>query len=67
MERIFRRRRASVHIPRSQKAHHIMMLGDTGAGKSWRIWELLIEVERRDEGAIVHDPALEYTPEFYRP
>jgi hypothetical protein len=55
-ERI-RKKRVSVHIPRDMEAHHIMMLGDTGAGKSSRIRELLIEVERRDEGAIVHDPA----------
>jgi type IV secretory pathway TraG/TraD family ATPase VirD4 len=62
-----RRKRVSVHIPKSQEAHHMMIMGDTGAGKSSRIRELLIDISGRDEGAIVHDPALEYTPEFYRP
>jgi type IV secretory pathway TraG/TraD family ATPase VirD4 len=62
-----RRRRVSVHIPRKQEAHHIMIMGDTGAGKSSRIRELLMEIEGRGEGAIVHDPSLEYTPQFYRP
>lgn len=62
-----RKMRVSVHIPKSMEAHHIMILGDTGAGKSSRIREMLIDIAGRQEGAIVHDPALEYTPEFYRP
>jgi type IV secretory pathway TraG/TraD family ATPase VirD4 len=62
-----RKKRVSVHIPRSMEAHHIMIMGDTGAGKSSRIREMLIDIAGREEGAIVHDPALEYTPEFYRP
>jgi hypothetical protein len=65
-ERI-RKKRVSVHIPKSMEAHHIMIMGDTGAGKSSRIREMLIDIAAREEGAIVHDPALEYTPEFYSP
>jgi hypothetical protein len=62
-----RKKRVSVHIPRNMEAHHIMIMGDTGAGKSSRIRELLNDIAARDEGAIVHDPSLEYTPELYRP
>lgn len=65
--RRFGRRRVSVHIPRKQEAHHIMIMGDTGAGKSSRIRELLLEIEGRGESAIVHDSQLEYTPLFYKP
>lgn len=65
-ERILKRR-VSVHIPRRLEAHHFMIMGDTGAGKSSRIRELLLDIEHRGEGAIVHDPSLEYTPQFYRP
>jgi type IV secretory pathway TraG/TraD family ATPase VirD4 len=61
------KRRVSVHIPKSQEAHHMMIMGDTGAGKSSRIREVLMEIEGRGESAIVHDPALEYTPLFYKP
>jgi hypothetical protein len=65
-ERILKRR-VSVHIPKGQEAHHMMIMGDTGAGKSSRIREVLQEVERRGDSAIVNDPSLEYTPLFYRP
>jgi hypothetical protein len=44
-----------------------MMMGDTGAGKSWLIRQILMQVEGRGETAIVYDPALEYTPQFYEP
>ena len=53
-----RRRRVSVHIPRRLEGHHIMIMGDTGAGKSSRIRELLLDIEHRGEGAIVHVPTL---------
>jgi hypothetical protein len=65
--RRFGRRRVSVHIPRKQEAHHIMIMGDTGVGKSSRIRETLLDIEQRGEGAIVHDSQLEYTPLFYKP
>jgi hypothetical protein len=44
-----------------------MMIGDTGAGKSSLIRQILMQVEGRGETAIVYDPALEYTPQFYEP
>ena len=44
-----------------------MMMGDTGAGKSSLIRQMLMQVEERGETAIVYDPALEYTPQFYDP
>ncbi len=65
--RRFGRRRVSVHSPRKQEAHHIMIMGDTGVGKSSRIRETLLDIEQRGEGAIVHDSQLEYTPLFYKP
>ena len=42
-------------------------MGDTGTGKSSLIRQLLQQVADRDEAAIVYDPALEFTPQFYRP
>jgi type IV secretory pathway TraG/TraD family ATPase VirD4 len=56
-----------VRVPRERESSHIMMMGDTGAGKSSLIRQILMQVEERGETAIVYDPALEYTPQFYEP
>ena len=40
-------------------------MGDSGTGKSALIRQLLQQIERRGETAIVYDPALEYTGQFY--
>ena len=57
----------SVRIPRRIESSHILIMGDTGTGKSALIRQLLIEIERRGESAIVYDPALEYIPQFLNP
>lgn len=56
-----------VRIPRRVESSHILIMGDTGTGKSALIRQLLIEVEMRGESAIVYDPALEYIPQFFDP
>ncbi len=56
-----------VRVPRERESSHFMMMGDTGAGKSSLIRQMLMQVEERGETAIVYDPALEYTPQFYEP
>ncbi len=58
---------ASVRIPRELEASHILLMGDTGAGKSNAIRQILRQVEKRGESAIVYDPAGEFVQEFYRP
>ncbi len=55
----------SIRIPRKIESSHILIMGDTGTGKSALIRQLLVEVERRGESAIVYDPALEYLPQFF--
>jgi hypothetical protein len=52
-------------IPRSLESSHIMIMGDTGAGKSVLQRRVLLQVAERGETAIVYDPALEYTPQFF--
>lgn len=52
-------------IPRSLESSHIMIMGDTGAGKSVLQRGILNQVAKRGETAIVYDPALEYTPQFF--
>jgi type IV secretory pathway TraG/TraD family ATPase VirD4 len=56
-----------VRLPRERESSHFLMIGDTGAGKSSLIRQILMQVEERGETAIVYDPALEYTPQFYEP
>ena len=66
-EFVLRREGKMVRIPRERESSHVMMMGDTGAGKSSLIRQILMQVEERGETAIVYDPALEYTPQFYEP
>ena len=44
-----------------------MMMGDTGAGKSVLQRRVLTQIAERGETAIVYDPALEHTPQFFNP
>jgi len=66
-EFLFRQEGKMVRVPRERESSHFMMMGDTGAGKSSLIRQILMQVEERGETAIVYDPALEYTPQFYEP
>jgi hypothetical protein len=54
-------------IPKRLEASHILMMGDTGAGKSNAIRQLLRQVRERGETAIVYDPAMDFVSEFYSP
>jgi hypothetical protein len=56
-----------VCILRSFESSHMMIMGDSGTGKSALQRQLLMQIRERTETAIVYDPALEYTPQFYRP
>jgi hypothetical protein len=57
----------SLSIPRSLESSHMMMMGDTGAGKSVLQRRVLMQIAERGETAIVYDPALEHTPQFFNP
>jgi hypothetical protein len=54
-------------IPRAIESSHLLIMGDSGTGKSALIRQLLGQLEERGDTAIVYDPALEYTPQFYTP
>jgi hypothetical protein len=58
---------AVLRIPHALESSHFLIVGDSGTGKSALIRQLLRHVEARQETAIVYDPALEYTSQFYRP
>jgi hypothetical protein len=54
-------------IPKRLESSHILLMGDTGAGKSSAIRQLLRQVRQRGESAIVYDPARDFVSEFYSP
>jgi type IV secretory pathway TraG/TraD family ATPase VirD4 len=56
-----------LHIPLIKENRHFEIMGDTATGKTQLIIQQLLQIEERNEIAIVHDPEREYTPRFYRP
>jgi type IV secretory pathway TraG/TraD family ATPase VirD4 len=57
----------SVRLPRALESSHLLIMGDSGTGKSALIRQLLVQLAARGETAILYDPALEYLPQFYQP
>ena len=68
-ERFFGRdpERWMVRIPRHEESSHIVLMGDSGCGKSSLIRQILFQIRKRGETAVVFDPELEFTPQFYDP
>jgi hypothetical protein len=56
-----------VRVPQARESSHFLIMGDTGAGKSALIREMLLQIQDRGETAIVYDPEREYTPQFFDP
>jgi hypothetical protein len=61
------RRPTWLRLPRRIESSHVLIMGDSGTGKSALIRQILTQIEARGETAIVYDPALEYTAQFYAP
>ncbi|ADV83167.1 type IV secretion system DNA-binding domain-containing protein [Terriglobus saanensis] len=56
-----------IRIPAKAEAQHMQIIGDTGAGKSAMLFQVLRQVRGRDDSAIVYDPAREFVKRFYDP
>jgi len=56
-----------LRIPLRAEAQHMQVIGDTGAGKSALLSQVLRQVRSRGDSAIVYDPAREYVKRFYDP
>lgn len=54
-----------LRIPRAAENKHILTVGDTGAGKSTIIRQILYQVAERGDSAIIYDPACEFVQHFY--
>jgi len=56
-----------LRIPLRAEAQHMQIIGDTGAGKSALMFQVLRQVQSRGDAAIVYDPAREFVKRFYDP
>jgi type IV secretory pathway TraG/TraD family ATPase VirD4 len=56
-----------IRIPARAEAQHMQFIGDTGAGKSALMFQVLRQVQSRGDSAIVYDPAREFVKRFYDP
>jgi type IV secretory pathway TraG/TraD family ATPase VirD4 len=54
-----------MRIPLQSEAQHIELMGDTGAGKTSLIMQILRQIQGRGHSAIVYDPACEFIQRFY--
>jgi type IV secretory pathway TraG/TraD family ATPase VirD4 len=59
--------KAMLRIPTRAEAQHMQIMGDTGAGKSALMFQVLRQVRSREDSAIVYDPAREFVKRFYDP
>ena len=59
--------KAMLRIPARAEAQHMQIIGDTGAGKSALMFQVLRQVRSRGDSAIVYDPAREFVKRFYDP
>jgi hypothetical protein len=57
--------RQLMRIPLRAEGQHIELMGDTGAGKTRLIMQLLLQIRDRGHSAIVYDPACEFVQRFY--
>jgi type IV secretory pathway TraG/TraD family ATPase VirD4 len=54
-----------MRIPLQAESQHIELMGDTGAGKTTLIMQVLRQIQSRGHAAIVYDPACEFIQRFY--
>ena len=58
---------AMIRIPQRAEAQHMQIIGDTGAGKTAIMLQILRQIKHRGDSAIVYDPAREFVQRFYDP
>jgi Type IV secretion-system coupling protein DNA-binding domain len=56
-----------LYLPREREQQHVLLMGDSGKGKSSAIRQLLHQIAERGELAVIYDPGGEYAKEFYDP
>lgn len=56
---------ASLSLPKNFETRHILVHGTTGSGKSVCIRELLLQIRKRGDKAIIYDKGCDYISKFY--
>ncbi len=56
-----------LHVPVGKENPHFLMMGDAAPGKTQLLIQQLLQIEARNDLAIVQDPEWEYTQRFYKP
>jgi hypothetical protein len=59
--------RKMIRIPARAESQHMQIIGDTGAGKTTIMFQVLRQIRSRGDSAIVYDPAREFVQRFYDP
>ena len=54
-----------LRIPVKAESQHMQIIGDSGAGKTTAIFQILRQIQGRGDSAIVYDPACEFIQRFY--
>ena len=54
-------------LPQNVEKQHLLIMGDTGTGKSQLLIQLLNTIRERGEMAIIYDPKGDMVRDFYRP
>jgi type IV secretory pathway TraG/TraD family ATPase VirD4 len=54
-----------LRIPARAESQHIQIIGDSGAGKTTIIFQVLRQIQGRNDAAIIYDPACEFIQRFY--
>ena len=54
-----------MRISSRAEAQHILLMGDTGTGKTTLIMQILGQIKERGDSAIIYDPACEFVQRFY--
>ena len=54
-----------IRIPKSYEPQSIVVLGDTGAGKTVALKQMIDQIEKRGDLAVIHDPKADYLPSYF--
>src|SRR6185437_16068331 len=54
-----------VRIPMAYEPQSVIVLGDTGAGKTVALKQMIDQIEERGDLAVIHDPKADYLPIYF--
>jgi hypothetical protein len=56
-----------IQIPQAYEPQSAVLLGDTGAGKTVALKQIIDQIEERGDIAVIHDPKANYLPNYFNP